>query len=181
MVSALRFCHCNERSLLDAASNCLRRLSLATRFAKAFACLSIKSPYLRYFLEKTPLPHRVRESRFSSGAKHHLHAPLGAPRLADSTSRWILTDLHRVADIAPYQYPFLVSSRDAHCLRGQYGRHQKQNPRRLRWGMARWHGQSRSLENGKDIVTTHAPPKCSGVAILYRRLPSRPADDSAHQ
>jgi hypothetical protein len=124
-----------------------------------------KNPLLGSLLEKTPLPHRVRESRFSSGAKHHLHAPLGAPRLADSTSRWILTDLHRVADIAPYQYPFLVSSRDAHCLRGQYGRHQKQNPRRLRWGMARWHGQSRS-PNRKDIVTTHAPPKCSGVILF---------------
>ena len=115
-----------------------------------------------YLLEKTPLPPRVRESRFSSGAKHHLHAPLGAPRLADSTSRWILTDLHRVANIAPYQYPILVSSRVAHCLRGQYGRHQKQNPRRLRWGMARWHGQSRSLPD-IDLVTTHTPPKTSGV------------------
>ena len=150
MASALRFCHCNERSLLDAASNCLRRLSLATRFAKALACLSIKSPYLRYLLEKTPLPHRVRESRFSSGAKHHLHVPLGTPRLADSTSRWILTDLHRVANIAPYQYPFLVSSQVAHYSRGQYGQHQKQNPRRLRWGMALGMG-NHAVRTGKTL------------------------------
>ena len=150
MASALRLCHCNERSLLDVASNCLRRLSLVTRFAKAFACLSIKSPYLRYLLEKTPLPHRVRESRFSSGAKHHPHASFLAPRLGDTTSRWIVTDLHRVANIAPYQYPFLVSSRDAHCLRGQYGQRQKQNPRRLRWGMALGMGNHAVLD-GKTL------------------------------
>ena len=129
--------------------------------SKGILMLSKFTP-LRYLLEKTPLPHRVRASRFSSGAKHHLHVPLGTPRLADSTSRWILTDLHRVANIAPYQYPFLVSSQVAHYSRGQYGQHQKQNPRRLRWGMARWHGQSRSLPD-IDLVTTHTPPKTSGV------------------
>ena len=121
---------------------------------------------LRYLLEKTPLPHRMGASRFSSGAEHHLHVNCLTPRLADSTSRWIVTDLHRAANIAPYQYPFLVSSQVAHYSRGQYGQHQKQNPRRLRWGMARWHGQSRSLSE-KDFVTTHTPPKTSGVSSLF--------------
>lgn len=30
--------------------------------------------------------------------------------------------------------------------------------------MARWHGQSRSPDRG-DIVTTHTPPKTSGVNL----------------
>jgi hypothetical protein len=84
-------------------------------------------------------------SRDSSGDKRHLHVSCLTPRLGGSASRWILADLHRATNIVPYQYPVLVSSREAHCLRGQHGRHQRKTPEDLGGARPFGVGQSRSL------------------------------------
>ena len=154
-IVSLAFFSCQARdiSLSDMVASRLRSLSLASFF------LALKDIFIMIPRNCPPTPTGVW-SRDSSGDKRHLHVSFLTPRLGGSASRWILTDLHRVE--TPYQYPVLVSGWVAHCLRGQYGRCQKKNPRTLRRGKALGMG-NHAVRTKKDIVTTQAPPKYSGV------------------
>jgi hypothetical protein len=131
-------CQAFDRSLFDMASKRLRFLSLASRF------LSSIEMFISFPRNCPPTPTGV-VSRDSSGDKRHLHVSCLTPRLGGSASRWILADLHRATNIVPYQYPVLVSSREAHCLRGQHGRHQRKTPEDLGGARPFGVGQSRSL------------------------------------
>ena len=118
-----------------------RKLGTFNCWMKLFGCPLSSNPHhvksvahiqsFLYFPRNCPPTPTGVVSRDSSGDKRHLHVSFLTPRLGGSASRWILTDLHRATNIVPYQYPVLVSSREAHCLRGQYGRRQKKNPTRL--------------------------------------------------
>ena len=139
-IVSLAFFSCQARdiSLSDMVASRLRSLSLASFF------LALKDIFIMIPRNCPPTPTGVW-SRDSSGGKRHLHVSFLTPRLGGSASRWTLTDLHRATNIVPYQYPVLVSSREAHCLRGQHGRHQRKTPEDLGGARPFGVGQSRSL------------------------------------
>lgn len=110
-------------------------------------------------------------SRDSSGDKRHLHVSCLTPRREGSASRWILTDLHRAK--TPYQYPVLVSSRVAHCSRGQYGQRQRKTPQDFGWSVTFGRRQTQALwkrefpPKGKRTSSSTPQPKTYGVLTLF--------------